>query len=191
MNKISKQKEKTNEKTAPTSEKYFGSIIYTGKYTDRILKTFNKHNIKVGIRNKQPLIKQISNDKTETRNKNNQNGVYRLDCEHCDMTYIGETGRKFITRIKEHENSQKQKDDKSLFGKHSNDHKHINNNLTEKYKILTIQNNMKKRKLQEQLEIIKLKNAQRNLINSNTNFQSETLFQLITKTSSGMDNNTI
>ena len=29
-------------------------------------------------------------------------GVYRLTCNDCDQTYIGETGRTAITRAKEH-----------------------------------------------------------------------------------------
>ncbi len=40
------------------------------------------------------------------------------------MTYVGVTGRKFSTRLKEHETSQRLKDDKSLFRKHTNDEQH-------------------------------------------------------------------
>lgn len=33
----------------------------------------------------------------------NYNEVYRLDCDHNNMTYPGVTDRKFLIRIKEHE----------------------------------------------------------------------------------------
>ncbi len=37
------------------------------------------------------------------------------------MMFIEETGKKFSTRLKEHETSQRLKNDKSLSGKHTND----------------------------------------------------------------------
>ncbi len=42
----------------------------------------------------------------ETTDGNNLNGVFNFNCEQCNMTYIEETGRKFSTRLKEHETSQ-------------------------------------------------------------------------------------
>ncbi len=45
--------------------------------------------------------------------------LYKLNCEQCNMTYIREIGRKFSTRLNEHETSQKLKNDKSLFGKYA------------------------------------------------------------------------
>lgn len=63
------------------------------------------------------------------------------------MTYIRETIRKFMTRIKEHESSKKLEDDKSLLEKHSNERKHNNQDLIEEYKILTIESKKRKRKL--------------------------------------------
>ncbi len=91
------------------------------------------------------------------------------------MTYIGETGRKFSIRLKEHETSQRLKDDKSLFGKHTNDEQHTNN-----YTILKVELNTQKLKLFEELEITKQKKYRNNLINNITNFESQKLFQLIT-----------
>ncbi len=37
------------------------------------------------------------------------------------MTYIGEIGRKFSIRLQENETSQRLKDDKLLFEKHTNE----------------------------------------------------------------------
>lgn len=53
--------------------------------------------------------------------------------EKCNMTYIRERGRKFITRINERERSQKLKNNESLHGKPSK---------TRNINILTIQNNL-------------------------------------------------
>jgi len=41
-----------------------------------------------------------------TKNKHKKEGitncVYKIPCGNCEETYIGETGRKFGTRLKEH-----------------------------------------------------------------------------------------
>lgn len=42
------------------------------------------------------------------------------------MTYTGETGRKFTTRMQKHARSQKLKDNKPLYQKPSNGRKHDN-----------------------------------------------------------------
>lgn len=52
------------------------------------------------------MTKEMDDDKTETEDKN-YNGAYRLDCEHCCVNYIGETGK--MPGIRKHEISQKLK----------------------------------------------------------------------------------
>lgn len=86
------------------------------------------------------MTKRISNDKTKTENENNYDGVYRLDYEHSDVTYTGETGRKFMKRTEEHERYQELRNDKLQFG---TEHKHGNEEVTDKYKILTVERNIK------------------------------------------------
>lgn len=61
-----------------------------------------------------------------------------------------------------------------VFGKHSYEYKGNNKNLTDKYKILSIESNIRKRELQEQEEMTKLKTGQ-----TTTQFNSDTLFSLI------------
>ncbi len=70
------------------------------------------------------------------------------------MAYIGETGRKLSTRLKEHGTLQRLKEDKSLFGKHTNDEQHTNDNITSNYKILKVEPNTQKRKLFTELKKI-------------------------------------
>jgi hypothetical protein len=40
--------------------------------------------------------------KVKTPNKFEQCGVYKLNCNSCHKAYIGQTGRNFKTRFKEH-----------------------------------------------------------------------------------------
>lgn len=42
----------------------------------------------------------MSNYKTKGKDRTNYSGIYRLDCEEDNMTFIRETGQKFIRRMK-------------------------------------------------------------------------------------------
>ena len=70
------------------------------------------------------MVRRISNDQTEEREKTDQSGVYKIIWGQYDSVYIGELGRKFSTRMKKHEKSKAKWDDKSLLGKHCNDEGH-------------------------------------------------------------------
>src|SRR5215469_4544053 len=53
-----------------------------------------------------------------------RSGVYKLSCPDCNKAYIGQTGRKFLTRFKEHKRAAKLNKDYSNFAKHINTHAH-------------------------------------------------------------------
>ena len=57
--------------------------------------------------------------------ENQTNVIYQIGCSDCPWNYIGETGRAFNTRKKEHVRNVKQFKDGSNIAKHawSNDHK--------------------------------------------------------------------
>ena len=67
----------------------------------RILKTVN---IEVRHRSSNKLHSSLHTYKDRKR-KNTQPGVYKIPCE-CGKVYIGETGRSFNTRFKEHKACQ-------------------------------------------------------------------------------------
>jgi hypothetical protein len=50
--------------------------------------------------------------------------VYKLTCPHCSKAYIGQTGRIFSTRFKEHKQAAKNNTTSSNFAKHINEHAH-------------------------------------------------------------------
>jgi predicted GIY-YIG superfamily endonuclease len=55
------------------------------------------------------LRSQLVRFKPKSDNVLNKNVVYSIPCE-CNKQYIGETGRAFDVRLKEHKNSIKKKD---------------------------------------------------------------------------------
>ena len=79
--------------------------------------------------NNAAMVKRISSDQTEKKEKVDQSGMYKITCVQCDNVYTGETKRKFSTRTKEHTMSKAKQDDKSLFRKHYPPAKQQNRNL--------------------------------------------------------------
>ncbi|CAH2089803.1 unnamed protein product [Euphydryas editha] len=127
-NIIKKQKSMRIKKdlysTAPDKiNKYKSSLTYFGTVSERIAKTLKAHDIHVAFRTNNTL-KNICNGKDKVNNKQ-KSGIYKLECSDCKATYIGQTGRKFETRYKEHiaavRNNQPQK---SHFAKHLLDSGH-------------------------------------------------------------------
>lgn len=53
-----------------------------------------------------------------------RSGVYRLECGVCEATYIGQTGRKFSTRLKEHARVWHTGKGESAFGEHLHTENH-------------------------------------------------------------------
>ncbi|XP_071575957.1 uncharacterized protein [Temnothorax nylanderi] len=86
------------------------------------------------------------------------NVVYKIDCENCDASYIGQTKRHLETRVKEHFNDTKKHDSNfSVVSKHwiQNDH----NFKWSDPKILHKERNLKMREIAEMFFIKKHNNT--------------------------------
>jgi predicted GIY-YIG superfamily endonuclease len=57
-------------------------------------------------------------------NKYNNSGVYQLKCGSCEQVYIGQTGRDFKTRFKEHVHEIRFNLTKSKYAQHILEHGH-------------------------------------------------------------------
>jgi hypothetical protein len=93
------------------NNKKWASFSYVGKEVIPIAKILKKFNIKVAFRTRNTLgnwlgCKQLypNEDKGD---KFDTCGIYKLNCRSCDGSYIGQTGRNFKTRFKEHVNDIK------------------------------------------------------------------------------------
>lgn len=87
-------------------------------------------------------------DKTDEKQKC---GVYRVDCADCNASYVGQTGRSFDIRYKEHTRNNSN----SNFSKHLVENVHTSNDSC--LKILHLEEKGTKLNLLEALEINKLK----------------------------------
>jgi hypothetical protein len=80
-------------------------ITYVGKEVNSIARTLRKFNINVAFRCRNTLGHWLTQKpvkfKTDTE-KYEACGVYNIKCRSCHSSYIGQTGRSFKTRFKEH-----------------------------------------------------------------------------------------
>jgi hypothetical protein len=85
-------------------------------YTKAVTKLFKNRDISISYRTKNN-IKHLLTIK-ETKKKYNLSGVYQLRCTECLKRYVGQTGRTFESRYKEHIRYIKNNETNSKFSQH-------------------------------------------------------------------------
>lgn len=83
--------------------KYHFSLSFWGPLSFKLKNIFQSFNIQTSFKTQHTLRSFICNSKDKL-NSNDKSGVYRVSCssDNCNTVYIGQTGRKFCTRIGEH-----------------------------------------------------------------------------------------
>ena len=83
----------------------YRSIPYPGKHAYKLTNIFKKYNIHLTFKTSNSLKDSIFNAKDKIP-ISEKSGVYKLNCNTCKAAYVGETGRSFQKRIKEHIDSK-------------------------------------------------------------------------------------
>jgi uncharacterized protein (DUF433 family) len=96
----------------------WAKFTYVGKETRQIIKLFKNTIVKVAYTTNNNLGKILQKNNTEQTNKYGKRGVYQLNCPTCNKKYIGQTGRPFHIRFREHYNDYKHMYNKSKFAQH-------------------------------------------------------------------------
>lgn len=125
---------------------HYRKITYQGHITNNLNKIFKKYNLKIATKTKNTIFTQLKNPKDKIHILQ-KSGVYKLTCDDCNAIYIGETGRSFEVRIREH-----LKNKNSNFGNHLQEKKH-NFKIESNVEILHIENKSHKLTLLEAYEI--------------------------------------
>ena len=102
---IKPQKTPTNKLTtaSPLREtQKWTSFTYVGNETSYITNIFRKTDLRITFRTNNTIGILLS-CKNHTPDKYSLSGVYKLTCPDCHKAYIGQTGRRFAARFKEHE----------------------------------------------------------------------------------------
>jgi len=154
-NAINKALERNrNTRSAPQEQNPNRSayLPYIQGVTDRIARILSKKEIKTSFK---PLvtIKQSMRSVKDKLNPKNGKGIYKIECS-CGKCYIGETGRSFQVRIKEHgADIKNERTRTSALAEHSFKTRH--HVRLEDTKILAKENHLFKRRIREAIEIRK------------------------------------
>lgn len=139
------------------TQKVRSSIAYVGPVSDKISRTLRRSEVNVAFRTGNSLKRNLCNQK-EKLDRHRQSGVYKITCPECNSVYIGQTGRSFTARYKEHVAAARHNHpERSHFAKHLLDSGHT---LTDNHNLEIIHNCNKGLRLNvlEKLEITRYEN---------------------------------
>ena len=150
----------TNKKTIQREKKSHIVIPYINELNPIISKFFNKYNSEMlnNTVNKWNYFIKLGKDVCSKDEKSNV--VYRIDCNECTASYVGQTERRLNIRVNEHKKKCANKDRGSAIYTHmeGSNYKFNFNNV----KVLHTEQSLGKRKLAEMLFI----HAQKQYINN-------------------------
>ena len=168
--------------------KYVGSLTYIGPISDKIANILRKQNVYVAFRSDHNL-RHLCNGKDRLENSK-KSGVYKLLCNDCNGVYVGQTGRNFDIRYREHVAAYRNgHPEKSHFAKHLIDTGHsLSDSNT--YNIIHCSDKGFRLSVLEQLEILKHKhNNTYTLLNDQTNLVQSPLLNIIVSRSTNTSPN--
>ena len=94
------------------------SVFYKGT-SEPIKRILSNHNIKVAQKPHQTIGNLFPKPKDPVPKDQTRGAFYSIPCKDCDKSYIGETKRKFSTRLKEHKKAVEHKhSQKSALAEH-------------------------------------------------------------------------
>lgn len=132
-------------------------IPYMGNISTKIANKLSKRNIRPAFYTQNNLGKLLKEQPKMDRE--NRNGIYKWDCDTCSAVYVGQTGRAFGVRLKEHE-----KRENSTVFQHLKNENHVHSK--DNWKALHYVEKGKKMDSLEKLEINRcLKDYNVNLLN--------------------------
>src|SRR5436190_22438206 len=104
----------------------FTCIEFNHSTQNSLQKELKRHGIELTYRTTNRVRNFLSSKKPVT-DKCNKTGIYKINCADCESAYIGQTGRSFKIRHKEHIPDARVEKQKSAFAQHLIDHKHSMN----------------------------------------------------------------
>ncbi|KYN13987.1 hypothetical protein ALC57_13817, partial [Trachymyrmex cornetzi] len=126
--------------------------------SNKITNVINKADYLIGFRCINKLNKFIKSQKDKDELVKNNNVIYKINCDNCNASYVGQTKRQLQTRIKEHRNNIRlDQSNHSVITKHIKEYNHTFN--WEDVKIVDSESNYKKRNISEMIHIKEQKNG--------------------------------
>jgi hypothetical protein len=126
------QKQTENTDTQPHNKR--ATFTYNGKETKKITGLFKDIHMKIAFKTKN-TIRNILRLNTAT-DKYEKSGVYQMKCMSCSLKYIGQTGRSFNTRYKEHIRDIRSKNSKPGYSSHLLNTDHTYGSITDTVQVV-------------------------------------------------------
>ena len=103
----------------------FATFTYFGKETRYVTKIFKHTNVKIAFKTRN-TIERLLRHRQPVHHEDSfgKSGIYKLTCQDCKMIYVGQTGRSFRTRFREHARDFKYRTGNSKFAQHLIDQSH-------------------------------------------------------------------
>lgn len=157
-------------------DKFVSSISYCGPVLVSVAKRLRGFGINVAFRTNNNVWRVLNGK--DVVPGGGKSGVYRMCCDQCEAVYVGQTGRSFEVRYKEHVAAvRNDRPERSNFARHILDSGH---GLSDSHHLEILHCCSKGLKLSvlEQLEILKHKNGDRRLLNEQLDVTGSSLLRL-------------
>ena len=180
LNRHNNSEDKSNENALVEEEettKKFVVVPYINRISDMVVSSIKKSNkVNIGYRCLNKLNRIIKTHKDKNLHSQNSSVVYKINCNDCDASYVGQTKRQLKTRIKEHKNNINGNINRfSVISEHIIKEKHDFN--WDKVKILDHETNYHKRIISEMLHIKEQKNGIN--LNKDTELLCDSYFDIL------------
>jgi hypothetical protein len=116
--RIQPHKKKTSSNTTPKESRKWATFTYVGKEVRAITKLFKDTEVHIAYKTKNTTQHHLQLKNEKDPDKYNHSGIYELRCKSCDLKYVGQTGRSFRVRYKEHINAIHSNKTSSRYAQH-------------------------------------------------------------------------
>ncbi|XP_071579044.1 uncharacterized protein [Temnothorax nylanderi] len=170
----------TSDDSENAEKKSFIVIPYLGHTSEIIASAIDKSENSVGYRILNNLSSIIKVHKDKNAHFSNNDVVYKICCNNCDASYVGQTKRQLQTRLKEHKNNIRLDDSKhSVVSEHSTKFNHSFD--WDNTRILEVEHNYKKRLTAEMIHIKEQINGIN--LNKDTELLNDAYFDILNRLS--------
>jgi len=114
MESAKKKKKKKKRQQEDSGTRSQVVIPYVKQVSETVARVLRKHHVSVAMRPVNTLKRLLVHPKDKQEKEETTECVYKIPCENCDRTYVGETGRKFGVRLKEHRSEVEAKSNKAF-----------------------------------------------------------------------------
>ena len=109
LEKETKQQKKANKiESEQPKHKNMVTIPYIQNVSERLAKVFRKYGVSTAMKPSNTIRQILVHPKDKLSKEQTAGVVYKIPCKNCKEAYIGETGRQFQARQKEHKENVKE-----------------------------------------------------------------------------------